>query len=104
MTDIQRQVYVNRTLNMRSVEAIGYDMDYTLIHYNVDQWESEAFLDARAELAKRGLPVSDFVFHPDEYIQGLVLDLHLGNIVKATRWRALASGAATRARCGRRSA
>ena len=86
MTDIQRQVYVNRTLNMRSVEAIGYDMDYTLIHYNVDQWESEAFLDARAELAKRGLPVSDFVFHPDEYIQGLVLDLHLGNIVKATRF------------------
>ncbi len=27
-----RRVYCNRTLNLRSIRAIGYDMDYTLVH------------------------------------------------------------------------
>ena len=36
---VDRQIYCNRTLNLRSIRAIGYDMDYTLIHYRVDEWE-----------------------------------------------------------------
>ena len=32
---IERNIFTNRTLNMRSIQAIGYDMDYTLIHYDV---------------------------------------------------------------------
>jgi 5' nucleotidase family len=35
----QRAVYCSRTLNMRAIQAIGYDMDYTLVHYDVDAWE-----------------------------------------------------------------
>ncbi len=31
----QRGVFANRTLNLRSIRAIGYDMDYTLVHYRV---------------------------------------------------------------------
>ena len=80
------QVYTNRTLNMRSVEAIGYDMDYTLIHYYVEEWEREAFEHARAVLAERDLPVEQLRFDPAEYIQGLILDLELGNVLKATRF------------------
>ena len=34
----ERQIFCNRTLNLRAIEAIGYDMDYTLIHYDVDEW------------------------------------------------------------------
>ncbi|RZR86013.1 hypothetical protein BHM03_00013109 [Ensete ventricosum] len=30
-----RGIFCSRTLNLRSISAIGYDMDYTLIHYNV---------------------------------------------------------------------
>jgi hypothetical protein len=26
-------------LSVCSIKAIGYDMDYTLIHYDVDAWE-----------------------------------------------------------------
>ncbi len=37
-----RGVYCNRTLNLRSIRAIGYDMDYTLIHYHVEEWERRA--------------------------------------------------------------
>ena len=34
--EVERGVYANRTVNLRSVSAIGYDMDYTLIHYRID--------------------------------------------------------------------
>lgn len=79
-------VFVNRTLNMRSVEAVGYDMDYTLIHYKVDEWEGAAFAAARTILAERGWPVDELTFDPDYFTIGLVFDLKLGNVVKATRF------------------
>ena len=81
-----RHVFCNRTLNLRGVRAIGYDMDYTLIHYFVDEWERAAFEHARAVLADRGWPVDDLVFDPDAFTLGLVFDLDLGNLVKATRF------------------
>lgn len=30
-----RGIFCSRTLNFRSISAIGYDMDYTLVQYNV---------------------------------------------------------------------
>ncbi|MCW4353854.1 HAD-IG family 5'-nucleotidase [Hoyosella sp. YIM 151337] len=86
MTEPARRVYANRTLNLRSVEAIGYDMDYTLLHYRTAEWEGAAFEHAKRVLASRGYPVQDLVFEPDKYLQGLVIDLELGNLVKATRF------------------
>ena len=82
----EREVFVNRTLNMRSVEAVGYDMDYTLIHYNVDMWEGAAFDEARDILSAQGYPVADLQFDPEQFTIGLVFDLKLGNVVKATRF------------------
>ena len=82
----ERGVFVNRTLNMRSVEAVGYDMDYTLIHYNVDMWEGAAFDEARDLLAAQGYPVADLQFDPEQFTIGFVFDLKLGNVVKATRF------------------
>ncbi|MBL8738804.1 MAG: hypothetical protein JNL12_20410, partial [Planctomycetes bacterium] len=34
----ERAVFCNRTLNMRSIKAVGFDMDYTLVHYDVQAW------------------------------------------------------------------
>lgn len=79
-------MFANRTLNLRSVAAIGYDMDYTLIHYRTEEWESVAFDHARRVLAERGFPVQGMVFEPDRFIQGLVVDLERGNLLKATRF------------------
>lgn len=31
-----RGIFCSRTLSLRSITTIGYDMDYTLIHYNVN--------------------------------------------------------------------
>jgi hypothetical protein len=38
-----REIFCNRTLNLRAIRAIGYDMDYTLIDYDVNQWEGRAY-------------------------------------------------------------
>jgi len=82
----ERGIFANRTLNLRSVRAIGYDMDYTLLHYNVGAWEAAAFRHAREGLADLGWPVDGLVFDPDAFTLGLTFDLELGNLVKATRF------------------
>lgn len=84
--DPDRGVFCNRTLNLRGLRAIGYDMDYTLIHYRVDEWERAAFEYARARLAEQGWPVADLAFDPGSFTLGLIFDLGLGNLVKATRF------------------
>ena len=81
-----RGLFCNRTLNLRGVRAIGYDMDYTLIHYFVDEWERAAFEHAREVLAAQGWPVADLTFDPNAFTLGLTFDLELGNLVKATRF------------------
>lgn len=82
----ERGVFANRTLNLRSLRAIGYDMDYTLVHYNIRAWETAAFDRTRELLEDRGFPVEGLEFDPENRIQGLVFDMKLGNLVKATRF------------------
>ncbi len=81
-----RDVYANRTLNLRSIAAIGYDMDYTLVHYNVVEWEKMAFAQGKARLAELGWPTDGVEFDPSQVIRGLVIDVELGNLLKATRF------------------
>jgi 5'-nucleotidase len=82
----ERRVWCNRTLNLRAIKAVGYDMDYTLVHYRTAEWERAAFERALGPLERRGWPVAGLVFDPASVIQGLVFDLELGNLVKATRF------------------
>jgi 5'-nucleotidase len=86
MTNRERGIFVNRTLNLRSIQAIGYDMDYTLIHYKVDEWEQLAYDHARSILSVAGWPVDHLEFDPRSVIRGLALDLAEGNLLKATRF------------------
>ncbi len=83
---VERGIFCNRTLNLRRIRAIGYDMDYTLIHYNVYEWERRAYRHVRQKLADQGWPVADLTFDPELVIRGLAIDLELGNIVKANRF------------------
>lgn len=88
-----RGIYANRTLNLRSIRAIGYDMDYTLVHYRVSDWEERAFAHAQTRLAAANWPVDKLVFDPTGVIRGLAIDLELGNLVKATRFGYVISAA-----------
>lgn len=81
-----RGVFCSRTLNLRSIGAIGYDMDYTLIHYNVAAWEGRAYDYCMANLGAQGFPVQGLGFDPDLVIRGLVIDKLNGNLVKADRF------------------
>ena len=85
-TPPHRRLFANRTLNMRSIAAIGYDMDYTLIHYRFEEWEAAAYAFMRATLADDGWPVDGLEFDPARVIRGLAIDSELGNIVKANRF------------------
>ncbi|KAL2338878.1 hypothetical protein Fmac_013324 [Flemingia macrophylla] len=81
-----RGIFCSRTLNLRSISAIGYDMDYTLIQYNVMAWEGRAYDYCMENLKNMGFPVDGLAFDPDLVIRGLVIDKEKGNLVKADRF------------------
>ncbi len=82
----ERRIYSSRTLNLRSIGAIGYDMDYTLVHYRTEAWEERAYARMRELLADEGWPVAGLEFDPELVIRGLVIDIELGNVVKPNRF------------------
>lgn len=82
----ERGLFCNRTLNMRAIRAIGYDMDYTLVHYDIEAWESQAYEHLKQRLLAVGLPIGHLKFQPEGIIRGLVIDRQLGNVVKANRF------------------
>jgi HAD superfamily 5'-nucleotidase-like hydrolase len=81
-----RGVFCNRTLNLRAIRAVGFDMDYTLVHYRVDQWERRAYAYLQQKLHEIQWPVDDLEFPAGFAMRGLVIDTDLGNLVKADRF------------------
>ncbi|WP_257451404.1 HAD-IG family 5'-nucleotidase [Archangium lipolyticum] len=82
----ERGLFCNRTLNMRAIKAIGYDMDYTLIHYKVEAWEQRAYEHMRNRLVAQGWPVGHLTFDPMLAMRGLIIDTEKGNLLKANRF------------------
>ncbi|KAI6692847.1 hypothetical protein NL676_020557 [Syzygium grande] len=60
-----RGIFCSRTLNLRSISTIGYDMDYTLMHYNVMAWEGPAYDYCMENLKSTGFPVDGLSSDPD---------------------------------------
>ncbi len=83
---IERNIFTNRTLNMRSIQAIGYDMDYTLIHYDVQRWQRAMYAYLKRKLLELGWPVENLTHVPEMIIRGLVIDKKFGNLVKPNRF------------------
>ncbi len=81
-----QRIFCNRTLNLRSIQAIGFDMDYTLVHYHQDRWEERAYQHSKDRLLAAGHPVEHLEFDPALGMLGLVVDTELGNLVKANRF------------------
>lgn len=77
-------IYVNRTLNMKHIQAIGFDMDYTLIRYHAKEFEGAAYNEIKRKLISKGYSdkVLSLKFDYDLSIRGLVIDKHLGNVLK----------------------
>ncbi|XP_057958916.1 uncharacterized protein LOC131151651 isoform X3 [Malania oleifera] len=66
-----RGIFCSRTLNLRSISAIGYDMDYTLMHYNVMAWEGRAYDYCMDNLRNMGFPVNGLAFDPNLMVDRL---------------------------------
>ena len=63
-TPHERGIFCNRTLNLRSIKAIGYDMDYTLIHYHSAVWERAAYEHCKQNFLDKGWPIGALEFDP----------------------------------------
>jgi 5'-nucleotidase len=86
MDSPSRRLFCNRTLNFRSLRAVGYDMDYTLIHYRVEEWERTAYDHVKLRLVAMGWPVQHLSFDAQMVIRGLIVDTERGNLLKCNRF------------------
>lgn len=89
---MQNRVYINRTLNLKKIKYIGFDMDHTLVRYNGAKFEELSFkiiLEKLIETQKypEGIKNIEFNFH--SAIRGLILDTKKGNLLKTNRHGAI---------------
>lgn len=83
----ENKVYVNRTLNLRKIRYLGFDMDHTLVRYNTKEFERTTHDITLAKLVARGYPkeILALPFDYDLAIRGLVMDKQKGNLLKVSR-------------------
>ncbi len=81
-----RRLFANRTLNMKAIAAVGFDMDYTLVHYRTEEWERRAYDHALARIAALEWKLGELEYDHDAFTVGLIVDQELGNVVKANRF------------------
>lgn len=83
------KIFVNRTLNMNSIKMIGFDMDYTLVTYNVPVFEAKAYEILKEKLIREySYPevIRDYIFDNNFIIRGLVIDTETGDFLKVNRY------------------
>ena len=86
------KVFVNRTLNLKRIRYLGFDMDHTLVRYKSENFERLAHKIMIEKLVKdKGYPPSllKLQFSYDRAIRGLVLDRAKGNVLKLSRHSAI---------------
>lgn len=86
--DDESPIFCNRELKLSNVEAIGFDMDYTLAQY-FSEFDLLAFDGAVDKLVGMGYPekVREFSYDPRDYSRGLVIDKVNGNMLKMDRYK-----------------
>ena len=69
---------------MERIEAIGFDMDHTLLMYNREAFESLAFRETLKKFIEAGYPdeLAKLEFKPNFLIRGLLVDMERGNLLK----------------------
>ncbi len=85
MLDQKDEVFVNRTLNLKKIKYLGFDMDHTLVRYDSHAFEELVHNKAIEILisnyqypeAIRNIP-----FEYERIIRGLVIDKKRGNLLK----------------------
>ncbi|MEQ1877837.1 MAG: HAD-IG family 5'-nucleotidase [Bdellovibrionia bacterium] len=87
-----KKVFINRTLNLKKIKYIGFDMDHTLVRYNSEAFEALAYQVMIEKLIKlRDYPadIRSLKFDFTRSIRGLVIDKKRGNVLKLNRFGAI---------------
>lgn len=88
------RVFCNRTLNLKKVKYVGFDMDHTLVRYHTNEFEKLTH-DVVVEklINDKSYPeeIKNIPFEFDRIIRGLVIDQKNGNILKLNMHGAIRS-------------
>lgn len=82
-------IFINRTLNLKKIKAIGFDMDYTIVRYNSEAFERfthQAVLKKLVSEKRYPEEILKLEFDFNRVIQGLVIDKKKGNLLKVSRF------------------
>ena len=82
-------IFINRTLNMKKIKAIGFDMDYTIVRYKTEAFEKFTHAEVLKKLVsekKYPKEILKLTFDFNRVIQGLVIDRKKGNLLKVSRF------------------
>lgn len=88
---MEEKVYVNRTLNLRKIRYLGFDMDHTLVRYHSRAFEETTQEAMIQKLLGMGYPeaIRNLPFEYELAIRGLVMDKKRGNLLKVSRYGAI---------------
>jgi HAD superfamily 5'-nucleotidase-like hydrolase len=88
------RIYASRDLKMSQCSWVGFDMDYTLAIYHQAEMDELSIRATVGKLIARGYP--DFIarldYPLDFAIRGLLIDKHLGNVLKMNRFKIVRKG------------
>lgn len=83
------KVFINRTLNLKKIKYLGFDMDHTLVRYNCEKFEKSVFdfvIEFLVKHKQYPQAIKEFKFNFNDAIRGLVVDSANGNILKLSRY------------------
>ncbi len=88
------RVHVNRNLPLGQVDWIGFDMDYTLAVYQQEAMDSLSVEVTIENLLRMGYPgyLRELRYDIRFPIRGLLIDKHLGNVLKMDRFAGIHKG------------
>ncbi|MCA9528383.1 MAG: HAD-IG family 5'-nucleotidase [Myxococcales bacterium] len=81
----ERKIYTNRNLNMARIEAVGFDMDYTLAQYHQQALDELSLRMTQKKLIENHGYSEEILAIPLDLrfiIRGLVVDKEFGHILK----------------------
>jgi HAD superfamily 5'-nucleotidase-like hydrolase len=89
---MKEKIFVNRTLNLKKIKYLGFDMDHTLVRYNSKNFESLVYkftLEHLINNKKYPADINKLQFDFDKAIRGTIVDSKNGNILKLSRYGAI---------------
>ncbi len=89
-TPIEKRIFTNRNLKLKTIKAVGFDLDYTLANYRSPEIEKLTFVKALEKLvSQKHYPkkLLDFEYEENFAIRGLIFDIKHGNILKTNKFR-----------------